>query len=278
MAYQKRISRGDPGCLIFVLDQSGSMGDTWGAGGQTKAEILARCVNDLIYTVVLRCTSGDQVKDYFRVGVIGYSDSAYDALHPGQPSFSNRSLVSMPALADSFMRIEVAPGHPSDLEVVPLLQPTWIQPRATGRTAMCEALDVAVSVLREWVIDHPQSFPPIVFNVTDAMATDGDPRGPAEDIRELATQDGNALLFNVHISRDASAGVLFPQKYFDLGDSEYARLLFDMSSILPDVLVDAAKDAELTAGAGSRAFAHNANVAQLVQILDLGSSVAFRLA
>jgi hypothetical protein len=172
--------------------------------------------------------------------------------------------------------MEAGLGDPGEIEDISLLQPAWVKPRAAGRTAMCEAFDNSVSVLREWVIAHSQSFPPIVFNVTDAMATDGDPRVQAEDMRELATQDGNVLLFNVHISRDASSGILFPQSYSDLGDDEYAHLLFDMSSLLPEQIIDAAQRAEIAAGAGSRAFAHNASAAQLVQILDLGSSQAFQ--
>ena len=73
MTYAAQISRTNPACLLFLVDQSKSMADPFIAGtGQTKAGVVADALNRLIQNVVLRSAKADGVRDYFRVGVIGY--------------------------------------------------------------------------------------------------------------------------------------------------------------------------------------------------------------
>src|SRR5688572_31211577 len=74
MAYSAEISRSNPTCFVFVLDQSGSMGDTFG-GGETslrKADFLADVSNRTLHDLVIRCTKSDEIRDYFSVSIIGY--------------------------------------------------------------------------------------------------------------------------------------------------------------------------------------------------------------
>src|SRR3989475_5897370 len=51
MAYQAEISRKNPGCFLFLVDQSESMEDPFGGGeaGRRKAEELATILNKLIH-------------------------------------------------------------------------------------------------------------------------------------------------------------------------------------------------------------------------------------
>ena len=71
-------------------------------------------------------------------------------------------------------------------------------------TPMCEALKYASDALSSWVTQYPDSFPPIVINVSDGNATDGDPVPLAHQIMNLNTSDGNALVFNIHLSEAAT--------------------------------------------------------------------------
>ena len=57
MSYSAEISRGNPTCFLFLIDQSGSMEDTFGGEysgstkADTKADAVANAINRLYYTV-----------------------------------------------------------------------------------------------------------------------------------------------------------------------------------------------------------------------------------
>jgi hypothetical protein len=150
--------------------------------------------------------------------------------------------------------------------------PTWFQPVAYGDTPMCAALTKAHDVLAAWLAQHPGSFPPIVLNITDGESTDGDPSAPAEALRELMSADGNALLFNLHVSSDQSDPIVFPSTPHSLPD-DYARLLFRMSSVLPPSLRSAAARQDLALAEDARGFVFNADISAVVQFLDVGTQV-----
>src|SRR5690349_22397966 len=105
MAYQADISRSNPGCFLFLLDQSGSMSDPFAgtAGGHSKAAELATIINRLLASLVIRCSKDEGVRDYFDVGVIGYGKSVATAL-----AGANEHVPLMPIsrLADAPLRVE----------------------------------------------------------------------------------------------------------------------------------------------------------------------------
>ena len=49
MAYGAEISRGNPTCFIFLLDQSGSMADPFGGEPVRKADFVADAVNRTLH-------------------------------------------------------------------------------------------------------------------------------------------------------------------------------------------------------------------------------------
>src|SRR2546426_6519566 len=83
MAYQAEISRKNPGCFLFLVDQSESMEDPFGGGeaGRRKAEELATILNKLIHNLSIRCAKSDSIYDYFHVGVLGYSEDSCKPAH-----------------------------------------------------------------------------------------------------------------------------------------------------------------------------------------------------
>src|SRR5437588_11030241 len=97
---------------------------------------------------------------------------------------------------------------------------------------MCQAFRKARDWVEEWLALHSSSFPPIVINITDGEATDGDPTLDSEALRSLSTSDGNVLLFNSHVSSRGDSPIDFPDTDVALPD-QYAQLLFGMSSVLP---------------------------------------------
>ncbi len=73
MPYSAEISRANPTCFLFLIDQSKSMlGPMSGQPDKRKADAVAETINRLIYTLVLRCVWGQNVLDRFHVGVLGY--------------------------------------------------------------------------------------------------------------------------------------------------------------------------------------------------------------
>ena len=53
MTYSAEISRVNPTCFLFLIDQSGSMAESWGGeSGKTKAQGVADAINRLLQTLV----------------------------------------------------------------------------------------------------------------------------------------------------------------------------------------------------------------------------------
>jgi hypothetical protein len=159
----------------------------------------------------------------------------------------------------------------------PFKFPMWFEPIATGRTPMCQALGVARDALRGFVEKFPHCYPPLAINITDGMATDGDPQAAAQQIRGLSSDDGNVVLFNVHISASNALPVEFPNQEKELTD-QFARLLFRMSSPLPPRLVDAARSDGYSFMPGTRGFVFNADLVSVIRFLDIGTRCAQPLA
>src|ERR1700733_3775555 len=104
MAYSGEISRSNPSCFLFVIDQSGSMGDTFpGEGAKRKADGVADAINKLLQELVIRCAKEEGIRDYFHVGVIGYGSTVGPAFGG---ALSGKDLAPISAIANSPARIE----------------------------------------------------------------------------------------------------------------------------------------------------------------------------
>jgi hypothetical protein len=276
MAYQAEISRSNPSCFLFLLDQSGSMADPFAGGaGPSKADELATIINRLLASLVIRSSKDEGVRDYFEVGVFGYGGAR---VRPALPCLNGHgSIVPISRLADEPLRVEDRVQKVSDgaggLVEHAVKFPIWIEPYAEGGTPMTDALRQAHAMLASWVAQHPTAFPPVVFNITDGEATDGDPSTAATQLCTLATDDGPALLFNVHLSERRAPAVEFPATDELLPDA-FARRLFAMSSLLPPHLQVAARQEGYDAGDGTRGFVFNADATAVIQFLDIGTRPA----
>ncbi|GEM_PF-282363 len=258
MAYEAEITVANPGCFLFLIDQSGSMADRIADRheGKTKAQGVADAINELLSDLVNRCTRSDGVRDYFDVGVIGYGEKVGPAF---TGVLANRDLVPLS---------EVAKYPSGSMSKAKTELPVWFGPVAEGDTAMCAALKRAHEVLEVWVRRHRTSYPPIVINITDGDAKDGNPIEPSQHIANLSTRDGNVLVFNCHISARRDKPVLFPHDDEDL--PAYGPRLFQMSSVLPAKFREAALNLGYDVVADTRGFAFNADMSDLVKFLDLG--------
>jgi hypothetical protein len=275
MGYQADISRSNPGCFLFLLDQSGSMADSFAGGnGHSKAAELATIINRLLASLVIRCSKDEGVRDYFEVGVIGYGSRVAPALATApdaMPILPISRLANEPLRVED--RVQKVPDGAGGLVEQTVKFPVWVDPRAEGGTPMTEAVSHGRAALSTWIDQHAAAFPPVVFNVTDGEATDGDPCGAAAALRSLQTDDGQTLLFNVHLSERRAPAVEFPSTDETLPDS-FARRLFSMSSTLPPHLQRAARQEGYAVEDGTRGFVFNADAAAVIQFLDIGTRPA----
>jgi hypothetical protein len=143
---------------------------------------------------------------------------------------------------------------------------------------MCAGFMKAASVVKTHIQNYPESFPPIVINITDGQPTDhnGDYSNlqkAALQIKQQSTTDGEALLFNVHLDQHGeSYTIMFPDT--PPQHSEYARELAKCSSILPAEMTRQGRK-ELKVDIPESAFGYclNADFQSLVAFLKIGTTV-----
>ena len=271
MAYSAEISRANPSMFLFLLDQSGSMSDPFGGGGGKKDQKVADAINNLLFNLTIKCAKSEGVRDYYHVGVIGYGEKVAPALGG---ELAGKELAPISKIADAPERIEERTKKVDDGAGGIIEQkvrfPIWFSPVSKGGTPMSEAFKKAQQIIEGWIAAHPDSFPPIVINITDGESTDGNPLKSAEALRELHTSDGNVLLFNVHLSSKGGATFEFPTGEGELPD-QYAKQLFTMSSLLPEHIRSAAQQEGFQVTDTSRGFVFNADIVSVIRFLDIGT-------
>ncbi|MFC1442108.1 vWA domain-containing protein [Streptacidiphilus sp. N1-10] len=273
MAYTAEISRTNPTCIIFLVDQSASMSDSIGGEvPQSKADVVADAINRLLTELSIKCAKEEGVRDYFHVAVIGYGHTTVGSAFSGE--LSGRDLVPLSQVADNPARVDQrtkkVPDGAGGLVETTVSFPLWMEPVANGGTPMNRALRYAENLVAGWVQQYPGGFPPIVLNLTDGESTDGDPVAAASGIGAQATADGAALLFNLHVSGAGGQAVTFPESDAALPDT-YSRLLFAMSSVLPSHMRSYAASQGHRVGETTRGFVYNADISSVVQFLDIGT-------
>jgi hypothetical protein len=275
MPYAAEITRTNPTCFIFLVDQSSSMLEPFaGQTNKQKAEGVADAINRLLQNLILKCAKSDGIRDYFHVGVIGYGGRVVSALGG---NLAGQTLVPVSAIANNPLRVEQRTRKVDDGAGGVIDQsfkfPVWFEPKAAGRTPMCEALKLAKQYLEIFLSRFETCYPPLVVNVTDGIATDGEPLPVAKSLQQLASKDGNVLLFNAHVSVNQALPIEFPSAEDTLPDN-FAKLLFRMSSALPPRLLEAAKADKFPVQPGARGFVFNADLVSVIRFLDIGTRVA----
>ncbi len=245
MAYSQNWASYQPGCMIFLLDQSGSMAEQFGQAqvgrGRRKCDMVATILNgflnELVTTNIIPRPDGtSDVRPRADICVIGYEGSNIGSVLGG--ALAGRDFVTLPELqtypADIEMRKQKDvddTGREYEIEV-PF--PIWVRPKAGGGTPMRAALQRGRDLAQYWAMNHPDSYPPVIINVTDGAGTDGDPTGVAQEISQISTNDGQALLFSVHLTNLNAQPVLYPLSENELPNDKYARQLFSISSPIPE--------------------------------------------
>jgi hypothetical protein len=276
MPYKAEISRANPTFFVFLLDQSGSMKEPFGGkqSNESKANGVADAINRMLSNLVIRCSHGENVRDYFYISVLGYGAQQGRVSPALGGALAGKKIVTISEIAESPARVEdrtiKQPDGAGGVIDMPVKFPIWFEPVAGLDTPMCRALQQAHKLVEDWVKSHPGSFPPIVINLTDGEATDGDPLPPAKALMNLHTDDGNVLLFNCHVSSVVSAPVLFPDSADSIPD-KYGKTMFAMSSTLTPVMVEIAQKEGFAVNEDSRGLVFQADLVDVIRFLDIGT-------
>ncbi len=280
--YTRPITHIDRTLFLFAIDCSGSMRETirFNNISMSKAEAVALVTNYMIDELVERARRHDGVRNYYDIGVIGYSGEGVRSMLPqsGDGEYVvavDRLVLNTPAVCRTDFDQRLPDGRQT---IASFDLHRWIEPLSTGLTPMYEALIEVRDTLRRWCLrpENAASFPPVVFNITDGESSDGSCEelcDMASQIRRTGTSDGETLLINIHLSTDSARGsIIFPSSEEACGEDRYSRLLYDMASTMPAVFDDAIRS---SVGGVSlppyRGMAYNASVAQLLTVLDIGS-------
>jgi hypothetical protein len=284
--YTKQWGGPHPGCIIFLLDQSGSMVAPFGAGqpnrGERKCDMVAAVLNGFLQELILTNTlvrpdATTEVRPRADIAVIGYEGGNINSALGG--SLSYQPFVSLPELQADPVKIERFENKEIDprtgMEVQRTIEvPIWVRPKAGGGTPMCAALQRAKELASQWVASHPDNYPPVVINVTDGQSTDGDPTQLASELRQISTSDGQTLLFNVHITETKSMPVYYPASESDLMGDKFARLLFSMSSEIPESIHGMLAQSGTFLQPGARGMIFNGDATSVRQMFQFGTLAA----
>ena len=283
--YEKLLSSAEPGLIIIMLDQSGSMADAYikdskGNVLQNKATFAALAVNRVIEEVISACSDGDNIKERCHVAIIGYGSTAKVL------TLDNVAELAKNPNTTEILSKQIDPS--GKLVDVPETLRVFVNPLASGGTAMDSAFEEAYNGANTWIQNNKNSFPPIVINITD-----GEPNEyymengsfnktiqAAQKLTSLSTSDGNLVLLNAHIpdekSNPGNLKIELPNEKSAFSGNDFANFLFDISSVLPERLSAAAAKVGFNPQNKAKGFIFNADAATLIKLLNFGSLGALR--
>lgn len=279
--YSQSITHIHRTAFIIAVDCSLSMMGLTRLNGRVmcKADAVAVICNFIIDELIERCTRLDEIRNYFDIAVVGYN---YDDIIPIIPKQADK-LIAIDQLAATAPEIKRrALGDAKDnngIEAEQMLR-EWVSPIAEGPTPMHTALTYIYTLLDKWSSrpENRESFPPIVFNITDGKANDATPAeliSIARDITSTGTNQGNTLLINIELGNsDNGKGVIFPadnDTNFEF-TSQYQMTLFQMSSLMPESMEQIIREVTTaSAEAPYRGIALNVTPSELFNILNIGT-------
>ncbi|MDL5514818.1 VWA domain-containing protein [Arenibacter sp. M-2] len=271
----KQWSSATPGYIIFLVDQSGSMAESY-AEGKNRSEFTALVINRTINELINTNMDGEKVKDRVFISMIGYGGSSALAVDDIRSDY-------LSSFADNPLRMEQLKKKVSDgaggLIEIDEQMPIFIEPTANGLTPMADALSFAKELIEGWLQKKPDNPAPIIINISDGLPYTGDSIDAAmnkaisvsKQIMNINSSDGNPLIFNSHIGDEGAAKCGFEESESELSDDQ-AKFLFKISSKVPESYKQAAVKQDFKVKAESRGFVSNADPEMFIKFINFGSS------
>ena len=289
--YQNYYTRANPGLIIFLINQSKSMEAPWGEG-KTLAEQASISLNRSISEMGMRCFSGSRYIDSAYIVIIGHGGKNNSMEAELLRSGSIATLCTDDTIPVQHLKQMIPDGAGGTL-TMDLELKQFVTPKSVGRASMSNAFQLASALVNEWVtrsretvdedgnpITRDDSLDPVplIINISDGEPIDceADVRKYASEIMDINCPDGNPLIFNIHLSVCGGKEICMPMTDSILPPNDkMSKLLFDISSALPETMVQEAKacgfsDAEV----GVKTFMSNVTeVEKFVMFLNFGSKI-----
>ena len=282
-SYSAEIRRSQPTAMVFLIDQSGSMNEIMEGLGESKADFLARAVNQTLRELVNISTRTEGIRHYLDIVLIGYgavgdgktSSVCWQGTLEGKTWVSVTELAANPFFSEQITQTkEIRGKQKTETKTVK----SWLTSSCVSLTPMGAAIEHATVLLSDWIAKNPNSYPPTVFNFTDGAqtdCTDDELLEKAKALKNLHTSDGNALFFNCHISRQDKKAIYFPLSRTELpqGD-QYAQLMYNLSSDMPasyNLGIARVRGTDIPTSGTFSAMVYQADDTALVRMIDIGS-------
>lgn len=222
MAYEKKISRAEPGLIASILDDSGSMSEQLPGTSDPKCQWVERLYGVILQELLERSTElkGDEA-------IVKARYYTYQILYGSYPQVWADGQMDIQATVEKYTSDGNSLGLGGNL----------------GGTDAAAAFQQALDYLKQAVQDKlfQKSFPPMVFHLTDGMSAT-DATDTAEQIKGLSTEDGSILIVNAYIGTQTNLNYNGPEDFpgyvdvSEVGPSEDNIRLFNMSSQAPDCI------------------------------------------
>lgn len=270
--YAAEVTPTCPACVVLLVDRSASaemrfcidfrviadpnapphhIDEHFGQGPDGDVPIgqaITDAVNSFLRSLAARCVVDDEIRHDVHVGLIEYGTRVGSAW---SGALAGRDLVPIADIARHPLR-EDAGGA------------TWLEFEHDGATPMGEAFERAHDLVAKWADAHPDSFPPIVINLTAGKPTGDDLSRHAWAIRSISTRDGSTLLCTVERNTDWAC------PFWAAGERSLKYLL---ASPLPPPFKDAAVQSGYPIPDGMRSFLRDACAADFVNALHIFTAI-----
>lgn len=196
-----------PALIIYVIDISSSMASP--LGGVSRIEVVKNVLKSTFKKMIERSLRGPEIVPRYRVAIYAYSDGVYD-IYNGAKTIDEIAKIGIP---------DLYPMNHTDT--------------ASAFLAVEEFLKQEIPNIQ----DHPA---PLICHITDGHYTGANPIPIVQRILDMRVKDGNVLIENILISDDVLVKPIQSIKKWrgvrsepEIKD-EYAKVLFDISSTIPD--------------------------------------------
>ena len=246
----------------------------------SKQEVGFIVANHIIEELIIRCARRKRMRDYFDIAAIGYSGTeAYSLLGDYGDGFVKaiRLAEERPQPCTIYLRQQLRDGTMTD---APIIVYPWVKTSASGASPMYDGLARTKMLVNEWCkdSDNRNSFPPLIFHITDGACSDAHPRDLCDisyDLRNMSTTDGNALFITLHLSTYGEHNEpceIYPEDYLYASCDRDRELMCKMSSLIPTVLEPHLSHLIARRGGGPyRALALNYSPCSILSIINIGS-------
>jgi hypothetical protein len=161
MSYTKPWRVGEPGCVIFILDQSGRTAERHGLPLRWM-DLVANLANETIRKLADASRKGFEIRPRVEIAILGYGSGVRSSL---PPALAGRDLATITELFAHTIRVETKtiPVYHKELGETEMREVefrVWVEPNSEGGRSSCQALRCAASLAHSWTSNHSTSYPP----------------------------------------------------------------------------------------------------------------------